>query len=417
MAARRREILAGTVASLGLAAGKPFAARAAGATHAAAARPPLVIGALFPMTGALAAQGNECLRGVQIATELCNAGGGLLGRPVSLALGDAADPDRAVAEARRLIAGKAPALILGTGASELSLGASEASEGSGIPYWELTATLPSVTSRGFHYLLRVCDIATDTADCLREALGRIIAPALHKPVASVSVALLYADDAGGSALQGLVQAASSRHAMAPPMSIAYQTGAADFNALAERLAVLRPEVLIHHGSAEDVVLLHTALAKRAWRPRALIGVSAPYGSSETAEMVGPAFEGTLAVGVVPFGVKARLAPDAAMVATLYEQRFGASPRSGLSLSHFAGTALCFDVLRLAKSADKDKVLGVVHGLALARGSLANGWGAQFGKDGQNLRAFAALSQWQGGKLVTLLPGAGAASGAVFHPGG
>ncbi|GAB0115143.1 ABC transporter substrate-binding protein [Acidisoma sp. C75] len=412
MAARRRDLLGGTAAGLGLVAAGAFARRAGAAGAPPAASAPgasaLVIGALFPLTGVLAAQGNECLRGVQLAVELCNAGGGLLGRPVDLALGDAADPDRAVAEARRLITEKQPALFFGTGASSLSLGASEASEGSGIPYWELTATLPLVTGRSFHYLLRVCDTETGTAHAALEALASLVAPALRKPAAQMPAALLYADDASGSALQSLVQAeAHSRHLPAP-MSIAYQPGKADFDALADRLAVLRPEVLMHHGSAEDVVLLHTALASRAWHPRSLIGLAPAYGSSETADMVGPAFEGSLAVGVVPFGVRERLAPDAAMVKTLYEQRFGARPRSGLSLSHFAGAALCFDVLRLAKSADKDKILGVVRSLGLPRGALANGWGALFGGDGQNLRAFSAVSQWQGGKLVALLPTPGAA---------
>ena len=124
--------------------------------------------------------------------------------------------------------------------------------------------------------------------------------------------------------------------------------------------------------------------------------------------LGPSFNGTLAVGVVPYSADVRLAPEAAMIALLYEQRFGASPRSGLSLSHFAGAALCYDVLRRAGSADKDKTLAVARSMRLDRGDLANGWGALFGAGGQNLRAFSALSQWQNGEAVTLLPAEGAA---------
>lgn len=412
MAARRRDLLSGMATGLGL--GIAGVAMPRG-SHALAGTPPrlpdkksLVIGALFPLSGPLAALGNECLRGVQLATDLCNAGGGLLGRNVSLALGDASDPDRAVAEARRLISDKQPALIFGTGDSMLSLGASEVSEGSGVPYWELTGTMPAITTRSFHYLLRLCDTEAGVAECSQEAIATVIASALRRPAAQLSVALLYADDSPGSALQPLIAAAAHRRGLNPPMSIAYQPGAADFGALAERLAVMQPDVLIHNGLAEEVVLLFTALAARDWRPPVLIGVSAAYGSTETAAMVGPGFEGTLTVGVVPYGVDARLAPNAGMVATLYEQNFGASPRSGLSFSHFAGAGLCFDILGLAKSADKDKVLAVVRGITLARGTLANGWGAMFGQDGQNLRAFSCLSQWQKGQQVALLPKDGAA---------
>jgi branched-chain amino acid transport system substrate-binding protein len=410
MAAGRRNFLGGMAAGVGLGFAPaiiPKAVRAASPPRKADGNG-IVIGALFPLTGPLATLGNECLRGVQLATDLCNAGGGVLNQPVTLALGDATDPDRAVSEARRLISDQQPALILGTGDSALSLGASEASEGSGIPYWELSAAMPSITTRGFHYLLRLCDTEDGIADRAVEAAETVVAPALQRPASGLTGALLYSDEATGIALLPLIAAAAHRHNMPPPMSIAYQSGDADFAALAARLAAMRPDILLHHGSSEDAVLLHAALAARGWRPHAMIGTSAAYTSRETAAMIGPAFDGTLSVGVTPYSLAARLAPDAGMVATLYEQRFGAAPRSGYSLSHFAGTSLCFDTLRLAKTIDKDKVLAVAQALTLSDGTLANGWGALFAPGGQNLRAFSSLAQWQKGELVALLPKEGAA---------
>jgi ABC-type branched-subunit amino acid transport system substrate-binding protein len=268
--------------------------------------------------------------------------------------------------------------------------------------------MPSITARGFHYLLRVCDVETGIAARCIEAAASVVAPALRRPAAALSVVLLYADDGPGSTLVPLALTAAHRSGMAPPLTIAYQPEGADLTALAARLAAMKPDVVIHHGSTEEVVLFFEGLATQAWRPAALIGTTAAYGSSETAAMIGPAFEGTLAVGVVPYSADARLAPEAAMIALLYEQRFGARPRSGLSLSHFAGAALCFDVLRRAASPDRDRVLAVARGMKLDRGDLANGWGAEFGVGGQNLRAFSCLSQWQSGQPVALLPAEGAA---------
>jgi branched-chain amino acid transport system substrate-binding protein len=411
MAARRRDLLSGLGIGCSLVALGP--GRSGGALAATPSRPPpedktLSVAALFPATGPLAALGNECLRGVQLATDLCNEGGGLFGRQIVLSLGDASDPDRAVSEARRLISDAQPVLMLGTGDSALSLGASEVSEGSAIPFWELTATMPSITARGFHYLLRVCEIETGIAARCIEAAASVVAPALSRPPSSLSLVLLYADDGPGSALVPLVMAGAQRSGMAPPETIAYQPDSADFTTVAARLAAMKTDIVIHHGSTEEAVLFFEALATQPWRPAAVIGATAAYGSSETAAMIGPSFDGTLAVDVVPYSAAARLAPEAEMIALLYEQRFGARPRSGLSLSHFAGAALCFDVLRRAGSPDKDKVLGVARGMLLDRGDLANGWGAQFGSGGQNLRAFSCLSQWQNGQAVALLPREGAA---------
>ena len=414
MAAGRRELLGRIGAGLGLdlaaalVPGWSPGVRAANAARQSTASKTLPVGVLFPATGPLAGLGNECLRGVQLATDLCNAGGGVLGRQIVLVVGDASDPDRAVAEARRIIGDAQPVLMLGTGDSALSLVASEVSEGSGVPYWELTATMPSITARGFHYLLRVCDVETGIAARCIEAATTVVAPALSRPPGAMSVVLLYADDGPGSALVPLVLTSAHRGGMMPPVTIAYQPDGADFPALAARLAAMKPDVVIHHGSVEEVVLFFEGLAAQRWRPPALIGVTAAYGSSETAAMIGPSFAGTLAVGVVPYSAGPLLAPEAASIALLYEQRFGAKPRSGLSLSHFAGAALCFDVLRLSASSDRDRVLGAARGMRLQRGALANGWGAEFGAGGQNLRAFSSLAQWQDGQAVALLPAEGAA---------
>lgn len=409
MGAGRRDLLGGLGLGLGLTLAGSWTASTAGATSPA--RPPdnaLTVGALFPTTGRLAALGNECLRGVQLAVELCNEGGGLFGRQLKLAVGNASDPDRAVSVARTLISDAQPVIIFGSGDSALSLGASEVSEGSGIPFWELTATMPSITTRGFHYLLRVCDLENGIADRCFETAATIVAAAQHRSPAALSVVLLYADNATGSAFVPLATTAAHGRGMMPPLTIAYQPDSAGFSALAARLAAMKPDVVIHHGSVEEVVLLFESLSAQNWRPAALIGATAAYGSAETAAMIGPTFEGTLAVGVVPYSVAPQLAPEAAMIAVLYEQRFGAGPRSGLSLSHFAGAALGLDVLRQAGSPDKDKVLGVARSMQVGRGGLANGWGALFGAGGQNLRAFSCLSQWQNGHAVALLPTPGAA---------
>jgi branched-chain amino acid transport system substrate-binding protein len=414
MAWGRRDLLAGLgLSGLGVPLLGVSGARAAKTRPAAAADAPVTIGTLFPATGPLAAHGDECLRGVILATEACNRAGGLFGRQVVLVSGDAADPDRAVAEARRLIADAQPALLLGTGDGALSLGASEASEGSGVPYWELSATTPAVTTRGFRYLLRVCEPESSIAEgCLDAALD-LVAPALrHGPAepkaAPLIIVLLYADTASGNALVSLVAAAAHRRGLPSLIAIAYQPDAVDFSGIATRLHAIKPDVMVHHGSSEEVVLLYRSLEALRWQPGRIIGTTPAYAMTETAAMIGPSFDGTLAVTVPPYRADARLIPNAAKVAQAYEQRFGAPPRSGYSLSHYAGAELCLSSLKAAGSIDRDHVLSVVRSLGVKEGGMVNGWGALFGLGGENTRAFACVLQWQNGESVALLPKAAAA---------
>jgi branched-chain amino acid transport system substrate-binding protein len=51
--------------------------------------------------------------------------------------------------------------------------------------------------------------------------------------------------------------------------------------------------------------------------------------------------------------------------------------------------------------DAGKLLDSLRRADISTGTLANGWGVQFDKSGQNSRSFAALQQWQGQALVSL----------------
>lgn len=414
MSRPRRDVLAGLgLAGLGLLPGMaaPLLAQAAETVPRSAPgnAQPLRIGALFPATGPLASQGDECLRGVRLAVALSNQAGGVLGRLVQLVTGDAADPDRAVAEARRLITEGPPVLILGTGASALSLGATEVSEGSGIPYWELSATAPGITTRGFRYLVRVCETANAIADRALQVAIEFQPSFGPRQTTPIGIAVVYGNDASGSTMSQLISAGALARKMPPPEAIAYQADTADFSGIARRLQTLRPDVVIHHGDVDQVVLFYNALETIRWKPRMLIGTSDAYQLGETAAMVGGTFDGTLTIGATPYRVDQRFAPQAGAVAQAYAAAYGGPPRSGESLAHFAGTRLCLEALALAGSPDRDKLIAAVRKLDLPEGTLADGWGAVFGTGGQNTRAFACASQWQGVAPVALLP-RGAAAG-------
>jgi hypothetical protein len=115
--------------------------RLAAATFAAAiarpalaqAPPELRLGAVFPLSGPLALLGDESFRGVELAVEERNAGGGVLGRPLRLIRADAPDDVAAAAETRRLVAGQdRVAAIFGSVSSAVALPGSQVAEAAGV---------------------------------------------------------------------------------------------------------------------------------------------------------------------------------------------------------------------------------------------------------------------------------------------
>jgi branched-chain amino acid transport system substrate-binding protein len=87
---------------------------------------PLKIGLLGPLTGALAPFGPDYVNTANLALDHINAAGGVLGRPVQLAIGDTGTaPEQGVAEARRLVDIAGVHAIVGAAASGVTLPVAE----------------------------------------------------------------------------------------------------------------------------------------------------------------------------------------------------------------------------------------------------------------------------------------------------
>lgn len=76
----------------------------AGVSAQAADQPPLKVGAIMAMTGALQAYGETSLNGVKLAVDEINEAGGVLGKPLKLTVGDAqTKPQAGVVAANKLV--------------------------------------------------------------------------------------------------------------------------------------------------------------------------------------------------------------------------------------------------------------------------------------------------------------------------
>lgn len=103
----------------------------------------------------MARTGLECVTGVEIAREVQNERGGILGRSIEYVPGDAVDAKAAMTEGERLISLEGMKVIMGTMSSSCSYAASEVAEKEGVIYWETHAVADKITARGFKYLFRM----------------------------------------------------------------------------------------------------------------------------------------------------------------------------------------------------------------------------------------------------------------------
>jgi branched-chain amino acid transport system substrate-binding protein len=387
----------------------------AGPRHASAAAAPvprakpLPLGAIFPLSGPLSALGDESLRGATLAIEARNAAGGLFGRSLTLVTGDASDEAKATAEAHRLIEREGAALLLGSYASTVSLAASAVAELAGRPYVELDATADAITARGLKLLARLGYTAGQAGALAIDAVTDMLAPHWGAPAGALRIALVFEDGPAGASVAAGAQARAASRSLPPLESIAYGAATIDFTQIVMRLRAVQADVVIHAALAEDVVAFHAAMQQAHWLPRMVIGTGGGYALRDAAQAVGPAFAGVLVVGVTPYRIAPAVAPGAAAVASAYQQRYGAPPRSGHSLVCFAGVQAVLNAAVRAGDLDPTHFGPALHALDIPDHATPAGWGIRLNAAGQNTRAYPLLAQWQDGTLATLAPQSAAAA--------
>lgn len=399
-----------------------LAAAATAPARAQAQAPPagteLRFGALFPLSGPLALLGDESVRGLEMAAEQRNAGGGLLGRPVRLVRADVTEPAQAQAEARRLATlppAERPAALFGTLDGQLALAASQAAELASMAYVELIAGLDALTERGFRFLFRVCPRATELASTALEAVPPLAALLNAGSPAALRLGVLHEDAPGPQALAETLEARIRELGLTLAARIGFrEQPPAEVAAALRRLRAAEAQVVLHCARGASPVPLFRALREEGWRPRALIGLGGGYALKDTAQALGPELEGTLVADLPQPAIDDRFAPGVAAFVESYRRRYGAEPRSGHSLAAYGGGLLAFEAVQRAGAAEPARIRAAMQALDLPLGAQPNGWGARFDDRGQNGRARTVLLQWHGGMLRTVLPAEAAVAGLTLR---
>ena len=180
--------------SVALTAAEPTTARA---EHSAALR----IGLLLDLSSGSAEVYRDRQRAFELAIEHVNEGGGVFGLPVTVVVADAtADPEKAVAAARRLVEVDGVHAIVGPNASASALPVAERVIGpAGIPTVSFSATSPALTAvadNDFLFRAALSDVSQ----------GPVLAR-LARERGFGNVGLLHVDDPWGRGLAAAFEAA------------------------------------------------------------------------------------------------------------------------------------------------------------------------------------------------------------------
>ncbi len=199
----------------------------AAALNATTALADITIATVGPITGQLAALGEQYKQGATMAVNDINAAGGVNGEKLILEIGDdACDPKQAVAAANQM-ASKGVKFVAGHLCSGSSIPASKVYEEEGILQITPASTNPKFTDEGGWNVARVCG--------RDDAQGLVAGTFLAKNYAGKKVAIIDDKSAYGKGLADATNAAMTAAGLAPAMVESINPGEKDYSALVSKM--------------------------------------------------------------------------------------------------------------------------------------------------------------------------------------
>jgi branched-chain amino acid transport system substrate-binding protein len=366
---------------------------------------PVVVGAVYPLSGPQGPGGREEFQGVEVAAALANRSGGVDGRPIQLRPVDVPGSDAAAAAVAGL-ARDGVRFVIGSYGSTISAPAAAEADRRGMLFWE-TGAVGEMTGAGAGRLVfRMSPSGTSLGRSAIEFVAGRLAAALGRSPHSLRYAVANVDDLYGRAVADGAVAAIQELGLPFAGRFAYDAPTLDAPDLVRRIAEAHPDVLFVSAYMTDGVALRRAMVAGHLRLTANIGTSSSYCM--------PAFGVTLGADAV--GLFASDKPDEAVLdpsgltpggrmlmteaAAMYRDRYGTT-MSAAALAGFSNAWALFRVVMPRSSALTPTEVGTTAAeVTIPKGGLPNGSGMDFGPPGSvgagaNLRAASVIEEWVG----------------------
>src|SRR5215468_5506995 len=296
-----------------------------------------------PMTGGESAFGRQMKNGAEQAVDDINAAGGVLGKKLSLQVGDdACDPKQARSVAEKFASAKIP-FVAGHYCSSSSIPASEAYSEGNVLQITPASTNPLFTERKLWNVARVCG--------RDDQQGSVAGDYIAKQYKGKNVAILNDKTTYGKGLADETRKALNKAGITEKLNDSYNKGDKDFSAIVSKLKLANIDVLMVGGYHEEMALLLRQMRDQGLKT-VLMGGDA-MADKQFASVVGAAAEGTL----FTFGPDPRKKPTAAAIV----QKFKANniDPEGYTLYAYGALQVWSQAVAKAKTTDPKKVMDTI----------------------------------------------------------
>jgi len=354
----------------------------------------LKVGVLLPRSGTQAGIGQDCQRGVDIATGILKE----LGMPpLQIMNGDTeTNVDVARSRAEKLISEGAQILV-GAFDSGQSTAIAQVAEQKGTPYVINIAAAPQITEQGYKFVFRNFPTAGMILSDAFANQKEIFEIAGSAPKTAV---FMHVNDTFGTAMKGGIGAVMPKFNMPYNLveTIAYDPAARDLSVEIAKAKATGADALLMVSRLNDAILLTRELVKQRWSPMAILSMGPGWYEDQYLKTLGKLSDGPLSF--VPW-----YDPNKPLSKTLEAALAKAHPGVNLNTNHvytFEALLVAADAYKRAGSADPKALADAVRSTNITN-NVSPGPGIQFNEKGQNDKLKNSAIQNRGGKLLTVAP--------------
>jgi branched-chain amino acid transport system substrate-binding protein len=411
MSITRRNVLLGSAASAAL---LPIAARAQA--------PEVVIGVIYPLSGASAQIGVDAQKAFETAAEVINKNydfdlplargeglSGLGGAKVRLIFADhQADPQKGRAEAERLITQEKVCAIIGTYQSAVAVTVSQICERYQIPFISADNSSPSLHRRGLKFYFR----AAPHDEMFSKAMFDFFDAMKAKGEKIETLALFHEDTIFGTDSGNAQLKLAGERGYKVVADIKYRANSPSLSAEVQQLKAANADVLMPSSYTTDGILLIKTMGELGYKPNAIVAQDAGFSEKALYDAVGDKIPGVISRGSFSLDLAAKR-PMVGKINAMFKEKTG-KDLNDFSSRQFMGLIVMADAINRAKSTDGDKIREALVLTDMPGENTIMPWKrVKFDEMGQNNDADPVLLQYTGGKFVTIFPPQAAVAEATW----
>lgn len=382
------------------------------AQAATSAESVIKIGAIYPLSGALASTGSELKAAIELAVDVINkpnpelkgvplaAGAGLPhlgGAKIEVVFADSqGKPEVGQAEAQRLIDQEHVVALIGAYQSAVTKTTSRIAEQRGVPFLNPESSSPDLTERDFKWFFRTTPNDETFIGNMMQFLDTV------KSAPTKRVAVVYENTDFGVNTAKAVDKFAKQSGREIVASIAYSAGTPSVNAETQKLAAAKPDVAIFASYTSDALLFVRTMRETNYAPPIFFANDAGFIDSRFVSEVGSQVQGVLTRDVWAndlFTIK----PVIKQVNEMFKARAG-KDLNGNSARSLQGLLVLADAIDRAGSTKPEAIQKALAATDLSADQIVMPWaGVKFDKNGQNERGQGLIEQMVGGEYHTVWP--------------